>query len=102
MVVGVLGRNSIGVFSRRMTEIPNLAVFLGAERILVRPGARRASDIHAVAGWGHKPTADQARAFAARHNLPYLAVEDGFLRSLNLGASGATPLSLGGDARGVY
>ena len=41
-----------------------------------------------VAGWGHKPTADKARDYAAKHNLPYIALEDGFLRSLDLGCKG--------------
>lgn len=50
--------------------------------------------ICAVAGWGHKPTADRARRYAAAHDLPYIAVEDGFLRSLCLGCESAAPLSL--------
>lgn len=56
----------------------------------------------AVAGWGHKPTAAKARRYAARHNLPYIALEDGFLRSLDLGCKGAQPLSLVVDHTGIY
>lgn len=56
----------------------------------------------AVAGWGHKPTADKARRYAAQHNLPYIALEDGFLRSLDLGCKGAQPLSLVVDHTGIY
>ena len=41
-----------------------------------------------VVGWGHKPTADKARCYALKHNLPYIALEDGFLRSLDLGCKG--------------
>ena len=55
-----------------------------------------------VAGWGHKPTADKARDYAAKHNLPYIALEDGFLRSLDLGCKGAQPLSLVVDHTGIY
>ena len=55
-----------------------------------------------VLGWGHKPTADKARRYAARHNLPYIALEDGFLRSLDLGCKGAQPLSLVVDHTGIY
>ena len=55
-----------------------------------------------IAGWGHKPTADKARRYAAQHNLPYIALEDGFLRSLNLGCKGAQPLSLIVDHTGIY
>ena len=55
-----------------------------------------------VLGWGHKPTADKARRYAAQHNLPYIALEDGFLRSLDLGCKGAQPLSLVVDHTGIY
>lgn len=55
-----------------------------------------------VAGWGHKPTADRARRYAAEHGLPYIALEDGFLRSLDLGCRGAQPLSLVVDSTGIY
>lgn len=55
-----------------------------------------------VVGWGHKPTADKARRYAAQHNFPYIALEDGFLRSLDLGCKGAQPLSLVVDHTGIY
>ena len=56
----------------------------------------------AVIGWGHKPTADKARAYAKERKLPYIALEDGFYRSLRLGAEGAQPLSITVDPVGVY
>ena len=55
-----------------------------------------------VIGWGHKPTADKARCYALKYNLPYIALEDGFLRSLDLGCKGAQPLSLVVDHTGIY
>ena len=55
-----------------------------------------------LVGWGHKPTADKARRYAAQHNLPYIALEDGFLRSLDLGCKRAQPLSLVVDHTGIY
>lgn len=55
-----------------------------------------------VIGWGHKPTADKTRRYAAQHNLPYIALEDGFMRSLELGCKGAQPLSLVVDHTGIY
>ena len=55
-----------------------------------------------IIGWGHKPTADKARRYAAQHNLPYIALEDGFLRSLDLGCKGAQPLSLVVDHASIY
>lgn len=55
-----------------------------------------------IYGWGHKPTADKARRYAVEHGLPYIALEDGFLRSLDLGCRGAPPLSLVVDHTGIY
>jgi capsular polysaccharide export protein len=55
----------------------------------------------AVAGWGHKETADRARAAARRSGRPYFAFEDGMLRSLRPG-SGEKPLSLIIDRTGIY
>lgn len=55
-----------------------------------------------VIGWGHKHTANKARRYAAQHYLPYIALEDGFLRSLDLGCKGAQPLSLVADHTGIY
>jgi len=61
----------------------------------------RAGRWAAVAGWGHKPTADTARAFAARSGLPFIAFEDGFLRSIRPGR-GEPPSSLVVDRTGIY
>jgi len=54
-----------------------------------------------VAGWGRKASAEAARAFALRCGLPYVALEDGFLRSLRPGP-GERPLSLVCDPIGVH
>ncbi|WP_210736095.1 capsular polysaccharide biosynthesis protein [Massilia sp. Mn16-1_5] len=58
--------------------------------------------LSAIAGWGRRPTTERARAYAARHQLPFLALEDGFLRSVGLGVAGAAPLSLVVDDLGIY
>ena len=55
-----------------------------------------------VIGWGFKPTAKRARDYAAKHNLPYIALEDGFIRSVGLGVEGIQPLSLVVDDIGIY
>ena len=55
----------------------------------------------AIAGWGHKPTADYARRFAAKRGLPYIALEDGFLRSIKPGR-GMRPASMVIDRSGIY
>ncbi|EHA13561.1 capsular polysaccharide biosynthesis protein [Halomonas sp. HAL1] len=57
---------------------------------------------HAVIGWGLKPTSIRARQYAKRHQLPYIALEDGFIRSLGLGVDGFQPHSLVVDETGIY
>ena len=57
---------------------------------------------HAVIGWGLKPTSVRARQYAEHHQLPYIALEDGFIRSLGLGVSGFQPHSLVVDKTGIY
>lgn len=86
------------ILSAGMRKIPHLEAFLAEE-------FKRFNDpqkVEAVAGWGHKQTATEARALAVKLDVPYIAVEDGFLRSLSLGAEGAQPLSLSVDPRGCY
>ncbi len=55
----------------------------------------------AVGGWGHKPTAAGARAAARRAQIPYLAFEDGFLRSLRPGET-QKPSAMVMDRSGIY
>ena len=92
----------MAVFSRGLAGIPHLDALLGAERVVVRPDAAQARRIDAVVGWGNKGTAAAAIDYARRHDLPYWRAEDGFLRSIGLGRSGAAPLSLVLDDRGIY
>lgn len=81
-----------GFSSKKLALTPNLCQFLTS----LHTGRKM------ILGWGHKPTADKARRYAAQHNLPYIALEDGFLRSLDLGCKGAQPLSLVVDHTGIY
>lgn len=99
MKLDALGR--VGVFSRGVARIPRLGTFLGCRELIVSPSARQVRSLDAVAGWGHKPSARVARDFARRHGLPYLALEDGFLRSVAGGAD-EPPLSLVLDDQGIY
>lgn len=62
----------------------------------------RKGEYRAVAGWGHKPTANKARRLAKQKKLPYIALEDGYLRSIRLGKDGEQPLSLVVDPIGIY
>ncbi|MCS4534532.1 capsular polysaccharide biosynthesis protein [Neisseria montereyensis] len=56
----------------------------------------------AVFGWGLRPSTRKAQAYAKQYSLPYIALEDGFIRSLGLGAKGHLPLSLVVDDAGIY
>ena len=79
--------------SKALGRLPFLSVFLsGLERL----GPK------VVVGWGQRPTTVKARAYARKHGLPYVAVEDGFLRSVDLGVNGAAPLSMVVDEVGIY
>jgi len=82
-----------------MRNIPYLRQFLDADEIITQWG--NVSKHEAVAGWGLKPSSLKARTFAKKNDFPYLAVEDGFLRSVGLGGDDA-PLSLIVDDVGVY
>ena len=55
-----------------------------------------------LAGLRYQHRIAYALAFAERHKLPVIRAEDGFLRSLDLGVRGASPLSLVFDRSGIY
>lgn len=96
----IQARTRIGVMSRALARTPHLATLLNAEIVTPRLG-RLPNSIDSIAGWGHKATVDRTRASAYRRKLPYLALEDGFLRSIELGHD-APPLSIIVDDLGVY
>jgi capsular polysaccharide export protein len=79
-------------------KVPFLTELLPEYDLCALPG----SDVEAVFGWGMKPTAAAGRRLAVKRGIPYVALEDGFLRSVGLGESGATSLSLIVDDLGVY
>lgn len=89
----------IGVYSDGMLKIPHIEVLLG-DAVVSKPASPEG--LSAIAGWGYKPTAKKARTMAEKWGLPYLAVEDGFLRSLGLGVLGYPPISVLVDDMGVY
>lgn len=90
---------AVAVFTRGLARQAELADLLGAP-LRLRPAGR--AGIAAVAGWGRKANTRPALAFAARHGLPYLALEDGFLRSPGLPGAPAPLLSLLVDRSGVH
>ncbi len=60
-----------------------------------------AANGHAVLVWGQKPSARKGEQLAAEHQLPLLRLEDGFLRSVGLGAD-CPPYSIVLDDVGIY
>lgn len=79
-------------------KVPFLDVFLADYDLRRLPG----EDVQAVLGWGMKPTAAAGRRWAEKNGRPYVALEDGFLRSVGIGEAGATSLSLIVDDLGIY
>lgn len=89
----------VGVFSKGILKtVPYLEVFL-EDKVVLNP--KSPEGLTAVAGWGFKPTAKKAIEKAKEWNLPYLALEDGFIRSFGLGFE-EPPLSLVIDPVGIY
>jgi len=88
------------VLSPGIWRIPWLHELLGAE-LEFCTGLRAPRRASAVLGWGQRRTARRSRAFARRHGLPFVALEDGFLRSLGLGRDDP-PLSLVIDDEGIH
>ncbi|NBB51836.1 capsular polysaccharide biosynthesis protein [Rhizobium sp. CRIBSB] len=81
-----------------MHRKPFLDRFLPEYALGALPGPRT----RAVIGWSSRQTAAPGRQWAATFGLPYLALEDGFLRSVGLGEAGATSLSITVDDLGVH
>lgn len=85
------------VFSRQLLRLPDLGHFF--------PEVKISSPHHkcdGVFGWGYRPTAAKARQYAQLHQIPYIALEDGFLRSIGLGVNHYPPFSLIYDDVGIY
>jgi len=72
----------------------------GLEPVRWAPPFRR-PDFDCVVGWGLKPTSNRARRLAKKSGKNYLAMEDGFVRSLVPGTD-EMPLSLVIDRSGIY
>ena len=89
----------IGIFAKGILKtVPYLETFL-QDKIVLNP--KSPDDLTAIAGWGYKPTSKKARQKAQEWGLPYIALEDGFIRSIGLGFE-EPPLSLIVDPIGIY
>lgn len=97
---------SVGILAHYLLwRVQHLAVFLepeGRPRWLWERGNKPPKNIVAIAGIGYKKSSDQERDLCARWQLPYIALEDGFLRSSALGVEGSSPLSMVVDPVGMH
>jgi len=92
----------IGTFSRKLAALPGLVALLGEEMMPVRSARQtRRAGVSAIVGWGQRPSTRKPRQWAAAWGLPFIALEDGFLRSYGTGATHPT-LSLVVDRQGIY
>ncbi|NRF50325.1 capsular polysaccharide biosynthesis protein, partial [Pseudomonas stutzeri] len=58
-------------------------------------------NIRALVGWGMRPSTQRPRRIAAELGVPFISVEDGFLRSFGIGPEYPT-LSMVVDEQGIY
>jgi len=89
-------------FSRGLLKIASLPAMLGVDRIVLVSERHEGFEETCVVTWGDKPMAAQARRYAQNRGIPFLFLEDGFLRSVELGVRGADPLSIIVDDIGIY
>lgn len=93
--------STAGTFSKGVAGIDELATLLGVDRVVHVPREPRAQ-IDCVVGWGRKSNTVAAALYAEVRSLPFLRIEDGFLRSVGLGVEGEMPLSIVVDPLGIY
>jgi capsular polysaccharide export protein len=111
--VSYLPFRRIGVFSRKLINLPyreGLLVdaqlaWLGPRKYArtLGPVLVRLGRVDALAAWGvARHTSESVRALAVRMRLPYVCLEDGFLRSVKPGLTGEPGISLIADPVGIY
>lgn len=91
----MLGATSLGIL-----RWPLLEVFL-AEKVVHCGRLSFKKKIRAIVGWGLRPSTLRSRAFAKKYGLPFIALEDGFLRSYGIGEN-FPPMSLVVDEQSIY
>jgi capsular polysaccharide export protein len=88
-----------GVFNHGLRKLSTLGEFLGEtiEPVYFFTPA----GLTAALGWGRRKYARRARRVAKSRRIPFLCLEDGFLRSVGLGKT-EPPLSIVVDDLGIY
>lgn len=90
----------LAIFSRRLWQRNPFLPTLLACQVTLRPDT--SEGLTHLAGWGRKPSTRKVFELSKSWNIPYLALEDGFLRSLDLGVNNCPALSLVVDDVGIY
>jgi len=84
----------IGIFSSGIWRVPHLDNFLAQPCQKLSALRPIPDEIDTVAVWGHRPSARKPVEMAQAAGKSILRLEDGFIRSLDLGVNGAPPLSM--------
>lgn len=90
------------VSSKGILNIRGLSTLVGEPIFYYLDPRVTSSHRQVIAGWGRKKSFTVAQAYAQKHNVSLLCLEDGFIRSLGLGKDGAQPLSIVMDRLGIY
>ena len=91
----------MGVPNRAMGRLATLEALVHPSKLIKGSQSCRNKPLDAVLAWGRKPSGISAERLANLRGLPILYCEDGFLRSMGLGADDP-PLSLLIDDSGVH
>jgi len=89
-------------FSAGIRAIRNIETFLAVDRVVAPAGWNKSADDACVVVWGRKKGARFARAYASKHKLPVLQLEDGFIRTCSEDAHSRSTYSVIVDRKGIY
>lgn len=95
------GGEAVGVTSAGIRRIPFIESLLGARVVWCAGYGPLDAAVASIAGWGWRPSTRRSRALSRRAGLPFVALEDGFLRSFGPG-SRFPPLAIVVDRLGIY
>lgn len=93
--------NVVGSSSGGVAAIAHITELLGVREV-VNLATNPLASVDAVVGWGRKFNTNVGRMYAAARGVPFIRLEDGFVRSVALGVEGAAPMSIVIDPVGMY
>lgn len=89
-------------FSEGIRTLRNIQAFAAVDRVVGPSHFNKASDDASVLVWGYKSTGRLARAYAKKHSLPVLQLEDGFIRTCAVNPHSRVTYSVIVDRKGIY